>query len=163
MPCTSGTTKVTATSRTNPKTTDATTAVTIPIAADRDAWRVSSLMCADASYPVIVYADMIRPRARTNPIPTPVNPESSIVCVNTNATDRCWGTRASTATTTVTPIMCHHAETVLSWASRLTLSRFSAMCSATTTVKTTKIVARPVPTTSGNHRFSSAVVKVAAP
>ena len=86
-----------------------------------------------------------------------------MVSVNTNATDRCWGTSASTTTTTATPIMCHHAEIVFSWASRLTLSRFSAMCSAMITVKTTKIVGVPVPTTSGNHRFSSAVVKVAAP
>ena len=49
MPCTSGTAKVTATSRTNPKNTEATTDITIPMAADRDAWRVSSLMCAEAS------------------------------------------------------------------------------------------------------------------
>ena len=42
-------------------------------------------------------------------------------------------------------------------------SRFSAMCSAMITVKTRKIVDVSVLTTSGNHRFSSAVVKVAAP
>ena len=49
MPWTSGTANVTATSRTNPKNTDATTDMTIPMAADRDACRVSSLMCAEAS------------------------------------------------------------------------------------------------------------------
>ena len=37
------------------------------------------------------------------------------------------------------------------------------MCSATITVKTTKIVEVSVFTTSGNHRFSRAVVNVAAP
>ena len=54
MPCTSGTAKVIATSRMNPKNTEATTDMTIPMAAAREACRVSSLMCADASYPVIV-------------------------------------------------------------------------------------------------------------
>ena len=48
-PATSGTANVTATSRMNPNTTEATTDMTMPIAAERDAWRVSSLMCADAS------------------------------------------------------------------------------------------------------------------
>ena len=38
-----------------PKTTDATTDMYIPTAAERDAWWVSSAMCADASNPVIVY------------------------------------------------------------------------------------------------------------
>ena len=33
----------------NPKKTEATTDMTIPIAAARDACRVSSLMCAEAS------------------------------------------------------------------------------------------------------------------
>ncbi len=44
VPCTSGTANVTATSRMNPKTTDMTTDMTTPHAAERDAWRVSSLM-----------------------------------------------------------------------------------------------------------------------
>ena len=86
-----------------------------------------------------------------------------MVLVNTNATDWCRGTTASTATTTTTPTMCHQAETVLSCASRLTFSRFSAMCTATMAVNTPKIVGVPVPMTSGSHRLSRAVVKVAAP
>ena len=49
VPCTSGTAKVIATSRMNPNTTEATTDMTMPIAAERDACRVSSLMCAEAS------------------------------------------------------------------------------------------------------------------
>ena len=92
-----------------------------------------------------------------------MNPELSIVSVNTNATDWCSGTIARITTTTATPTMCHQAEIVLSWASRLMLSRFSAMCSAMITVKTMKIVDVSVLTTFGNHRLSSAVVKVAAP
>jgi hypothetical protein len=83
--------------------------------------------------------------------------------VKTKATDWCWGTTASTTTITATPAMCHQAEIVLSWASRLMLSRFSPMCSAMITVKTMKIVGVSVPTRSGNHRLRSAVVKVAAP
>ena len=38
----------------------------IPTAAMRDAWCVSSAMCADASKPVIVYCDISRPRPKTN-------------------------------------------------------------------------------------------------
>ena len=49
MPWTSGTANVTATSRTNPNTTETTTDMTMPEAAEREASRVSSLMCAEAS------------------------------------------------------------------------------------------------------------------
>src|SRR5436305_11165071 len=49
VPCTSGIANVTATSRMKPKMTDMTTDMTTPIAAEREALRVSSLMCADAS------------------------------------------------------------------------------------------------------------------
>ena len=67
--------------------------------------------------------------------PSPENPELLIVSVNTNDGRLVLrGTTASTTTTTPTPIMCHQAEIVLSWASRLTLSRFSARCSAMITV-----------------------------
>src|SRR5262249_20751215 len=44
-----GMTKVTATSRMKPHTTETTTDMTMPQAAPTDAWRVSSLMCAEAS------------------------------------------------------------------------------------------------------------------
>ena len=44
-----GITNVTATSRTKPKMTETTTDITMPQAAPREALRVSSLMCADAS------------------------------------------------------------------------------------------------------------------
>ena len=50
-----GIANVTATRRMNPKMTDTTTDMTMPIAADREAFLVSSLMWAEASYPVIVY------------------------------------------------------------------------------------------------------------
>ena len=56
---------VTATSRMNPKTTDATTDMYMPTAAARDASRVSSATCADASKPVIVYWAMSRPVRNT--------------------------------------------------------------------------------------------------
>src|SRR3954451_21680486 len=48
-PAVSGIAKVTATRRTNPKITETTTDITMPHAAARDAPRVSSDMCADAS------------------------------------------------------------------------------------------------------------------
>src|SRR4051794_38359958 len=48
-PFVSGIANVTATSRMNPKITDTTTDMTMPQAAARDALRVSSLMCAEAS------------------------------------------------------------------------------------------------------------------
>src|ERR1700693_2555212 len=44
-----GIANVTATSRMNPKMTDTTTDMTMPMAAEREALRVSSLMCAEAS------------------------------------------------------------------------------------------------------------------
>jgi hypothetical protein len=61
----SGIANVTATSRMNPKITDTTTAITIPQAAESEARLVSSLMCADASKPVIVYWAMARPVMKT--------------------------------------------------------------------------------------------------
>ena len=60
-----GTANVTATSRMNPNTTDATTDMYIPTAAERDAWCVSSAMCAEASKPVIVYWAIRRPVRKT--------------------------------------------------------------------------------------------------
>ncbi len=52
---------VTATSRMNPKKTEATTDMYMPTAAQRDASWVSSATCAEASKPVIVYWAMRRP------------------------------------------------------------------------------------------------------
>src|SRR5689334_22517304 len=119
-----GMANVTATSRMNPKITDTTTDITMPMAADREAFRVSSLMWAEASYPVIVYW------AIRSPIPHttqnigfeklwPWNPEKFSVSVNTNESDLWWsGTMISTRTTRTTPPMCHHAEMLLIWARR---------------------------------------------
>ena len=85
-----GIANVTATSRMNPKITDTTTDMTMPIAAERDAFLVSSLMWAEASYPVIVYW------AISNPMPNttqnigfeklvPWKPEKFSVSVNTKS------------------------------------------------------------------------------
>src|SRR5262249_17731472 len=65
-PCVLGTANVTATRRTNPKMTETTTDMYIPTAAIREAWWVSSAMCADASKPVIVYWAISRPRPKTS-------------------------------------------------------------------------------------------------
>src|SRR5213083_1441763 len=61
-----GMANVTATRRTNPKTTDTKTDVHIPTAAPRDALFVSSAVCAEASNPVMVYWAISRPRPKTN-------------------------------------------------------------------------------------------------
>jgi hypothetical protein len=60
-----GIASVTATSRMNPKMTDATTDMYIPTAAERDASRVSSAKWAEASKPVIVYCAIRRPVRNT--------------------------------------------------------------------------------------------------
>ncbi len=49
----------------------------MPVAAMREAWFVSSAVCADASKPVIVYWAISRPRPNTNQkmgLPKPVAP-----------------------------------------------------------------------------------------
>ena len=61
-----GIAKVTATSRTKPKITETTTDMYMPTAAMREAWCVSSAMCAEASKPVIVYWAISRPRPKTS-------------------------------------------------------------------------------------------------
>ena len=70
-----GIANVTASSRIQPKITDATTDMYMPTAAPRDASRVSSARCAEASKPVIVYWAISRPRPKTNQkarLPNPV-------------------------------------------------------------------------------------------
>ncbi len=80
---------MTAVSRMKPAITETTTAQSIPVAAERDAWCVSSAMWADASYPVSVYWAMpIEPIAKTiqnTPLlqPAPENPELLTVSPNT--------------------------------------------------------------------------------
>jgi hypothetical protein len=64
-PCVLGMANVTATSRMKPKKTDATTDMYMPTAALREACRVSSAMCAEASKPVIVYCAIRRPVRKT--------------------------------------------------------------------------------------------------
>ncbi len=61
-----GIANVTATSRTKPKIAETTTDMYMPTAAIREAWWVSSAMCAEASKPVIVYWDISRPSPNTN-------------------------------------------------------------------------------------------------
>jgi hypothetical protein len=72
----------------NPKKTETTTDMIIPIAAPREACRVSSDMCADASKPVIVYCAIRRPIPNTyrnmkSPKFSPPKPELFTVSPNT--------------------------------------------------------------------------------
>ena len=92
VPSTSVTANVTATSRMKPKMTETTTDMTMPSAAPRAAPFVSSLRCAEASKPVIVYWAISSPMPNTNqkigfPKLLPEKPEALIVSVNTNDTD----------------------------------------------------------------------------
>jgi hypothetical protein len=135
-----GMANVTATSRMNPKITDTTTDMTMPIAAVREAFLVSSLMWADASYPVIVYCAIRSPIPHTTQNigfekPWPWNPEKFSVSVKTNESDLWWsGTMIRTPTTTATPAMCHQAEMLLIWARSRGPNVLMSPCSATTTV-----------------------------
>ncbi len=88
----SGTANVIAISNTRPKMTETTIDITMPSAAERDAIRVSSLMCAEASKPVIVYCAINRPSANTNqnagwPKFSPLKPDALSVLVKTKLTD----------------------------------------------------------------------------
>src|SRR3954452_5418894 len=134
LPTGPGIANVIATSRMNPNITDTTTDMTMPMAAEREAFRVSSLMCADASKPVIVYWAISRPMPNTKKNALSENPELLIVWVNTNAADWWCGTTASTTTISPTPTMCQYAEIVLSRACRPTPNRFIPRCSAMITV-----------------------------
>ncbi len=64
-PAVLGIASVTAKSRMNPKMTETTTDMYIPTAAVREAFRVSSARCADASKPVIVYCAISSPVRNT--------------------------------------------------------------------------------------------------
>src|SRR5215210_3526663 len=91
-PCVSGIAKVTASRSRNPKITETTTDITIPIAAIRDARAVYPATCADASKPVIVYCAISRPIPNTYrnirlPKFSPENPELLIVSPNTYPAD----------------------------------------------------------------------------
>ena len=91
-PCVSGTANVTASRSTQPNTTETTTDMYMPTAAIREAWFVSSAMCAEASKPVIVYCDISSPRPKTYqktmlPKPVPEKPELLIVSVKTYPND----------------------------------------------------------------------------
>src|ERR671925_541840 len=145
VPCTSGTAKVTATSSMKPKTTETTTAETIPQAAARDAWRVSSLMCAEASQALIVYCAMSKPIPKTNQNTAlekfwPEKPELLIVSPKTKPTDWCRsGTTIRMTTMTSTPTMCQAAEMRFSIALKRTLNMFRVRCRATMALNVTKI------------------------
>ena len=134
-----GTASVTATSRMKPKITDTTTDMYIPTAAIREAWFVSSAMCAEASKPVIVYCAISRPVANTyqnigfekftsalpNPDAFTVSPKTKperLVVVGDE--------RAGSPTMKSTPAMCQYAEIVFSIAVKLTFIRFTASASA---------------------------------
>src|SRR6185436_11263921 len=131
VPCVSGTANVTASRRTQPKITDTTTDMYIPTAAIREAVRVSSAMCAEASKPVIVYCDISRPSPNTNqntiaPKPLPEKPELLIVSPKTYPSDWCRsGTMIMTRTMNTTPAMCQYAEIVFSIAVIVTLNMFT--------------------------------------
>src|SRR3954454_5663887 len=108
-------------SRTNqPKTPAQNTERQTPCAAPSAAPRVSSEMCADASYPVCVYIVSRNPWVRMNnqnqpPTDPFIHPELFCLWPNTKLAD--WwlsGPRTRTPITMTTPTTCHHTETLLS-------------------------------------------------
>src|SRR3954447_11098046 len=111
---------VSASSTNQPITPDQNTDRHTPCAAPSAAPRVSSEMCADASYPVCVYIVSRKPCVRTSnqnqpPTDPPRNPELLILCEKTNLNDWCSaGANTRIAITTATPITCHQTETLLS-------------------------------------------------
>src|SRR5215207_2226818 len=158
VPWVSGMAKVIATSRMNPKTTETTTDMTMPQAAVREAWRVSSLMCADASNPVIVYWAISSPMPNTNQNALSENPELLIVSLKTNPMDWWFSGRAiRTATMISTPTMCHQAENEFSQPRMLTPYRLITRCSAMMMVKQMNTATVSVPTRSGAMKLAVAV------
>src|SRR3954452_3739730 len=111
---------VSASSTNQSNTPDQNTERHTPLAAPSAAPRVSSEMCADASYPVCVYIVSRKPWVRMNnqnqpPTDPFIQPELFCLCPNTKLAD--WwlsGPRTRTPITTTTPTTCHHTETLLS-------------------------------------------------
>ncbi len=80
---------------------------------------------------MIVYWAISRPGPKTSQNGAPANPELSTIRPNTNAGDWWWiGTTTNTTTMSSTPTMCHHADRLLSIASRFTPSVLSSRCTA---------------------------------
>src|SRR6516225_9970915 len=95
---------------TQPATSETQMEFTIPLGPEIDAVLVSSVMCAEASYPVKVYCAM------SNPIRTTYRLEWNPVWLTNLVKTKlpvawCVGTKASTATMTTTPMTCHHTLT----------------------------------------------------
>src|SRR3954453_1931252 len=116
---------VSASSTNQPITPDQNTDRHTPLAAPSAAPRVSSEMCADASYPVCVYIVSRKPWVRMNSQKKPVTlppsqPELLILCVKTKLTDWwCEGTNARMPITIRMPITCHQTDTLFRAATRV--------------------------------------------
>ena len=91
--------------------------ITMPRGPAVAASRVSSVMCAEASYPVKVYCAMSSPTGRMYHQPI-LNPEKFSRSVNTYLADSWWAPAFSPKTIVPTmmstPRMCHQTLTLLS-------------------------------------------------
>src|ERR1700685_3109812 len=120
---------VTPISSTQPAPSETRIEVTMPRGPAVAASRVSSVMWAEASYPVNVYWASSRTSVSTENVePQPV---LLTKCPNTYEADWWWlGTKTSTATMSRTPMMCHQTLTSFSLATTLTPNWFSSACTA---------------------------------
>src|SRR5579859_1225515 len=104
--------KVMPISSTQPATSETTIELTMPLGPATAASLVSSVMCAEASYPVNVYCASRRLRSPT--YSGLWKPVSLTNLVNTKLAEAwCEGQKASTTTMIPTPNTCHQTLTLL--------------------------------------------------
>ena len=138
-----GSARVTATSRMNPKTTEATTDMYMPTAAERDALCVSSADvrgCVEARDRVLGHQqagqeDVPEDDAAERVRSSFAAPPGQVERLGEDEAERLVIVRDDERMTTITatPIMCQYAEIVLSIAVIVTLNRFSTSAASSTT------------------------------
>src|SRR5579859_1152669 len=115
---------VTPISRIQPATRETMIDMTMPRGPEVAADLVSSVMCADASYPVNVYWASSRPSSTT--YKRELQPVLLTKWLNTYDADWwCPGAKASAPTISSTPTMCHQTLTLFSSATSRTPKEFS--------------------------------------
>src|SRR5262245_58347748 len=121
-----GSAMLTPRSSTKPATRETQIELTIPFGPAIAAFRVSSVICADASYPVNVYCAFSNPSRKTN-VSTlnPVRFWNPLFVANENRNDADWcvcelGAANRSTTMMSTPRICHHTEMSLSRATSRT-------------------------------------------
>src|ERR1700730_8805370 len=147
-------------SSSQPANSDTTIDITMPRGPLRAASWVSSVMCAEASYPVKVY--WARSRLSSSTSNVLCEPVALKVDVKTYDAEACLdGTNASTATMISTPRMCHQTLTSFSRETSRIPNWYNRPCTNSTIAKI-KIVT-PCAVLTFQVRFRNALMKNAAP